>query len=124
MSSHRKSESVQCKSLNQFEVRNSVFQGKNKAAICCKGKWQRVPHRGLRTTSFPKVLFAVMFAIEVVYQGRTLPPRAVTGGTAAKCTRNEEIRSRHAEGERVCRLAEVFGISEQRVSQIVQGKRR
>jgi Mor family transcriptional regulator len=37
-------------------------------------------------------------------------------------TRNEEIRKRHAAGERLSDLARVFGISPQRVYQIVNFK--
>jgi hypothetical protein len=69
------------------------------------------------------VPFAVTFAIAIADQGGILPLRPATDGTLAKCARNEEIRTRHAEGERIGYLAEVFGISQQRVSQIVQGKR-
>lgn len=85
---------------------------------------QELPHRGLRSTSFPKVLFAVMFAIEVAYQGHILPLRPATNGTMAKCTRNDEIKARHAQGESLSRLAGLFGLSAQRVSQIVQSERR
>ena len=38
--------------------------------------------------------------------------------------RNQEIRRRYAEGESVPSLALAFGISQQRVHQILQGKRK
>jgi Mor family transcriptional regulator len=58
-----------------------------------------------------------------LYLGLLLPQQPISHITPAKCERNEEIRHRHRRGESLASLAEVFGISEQRVSQIVQGKR-
>jgi hypothetical protein len=43
--------------------------------------------------------------------------------TSPKHARNAEIRVRHYAGETLTALAEVFGISEQRGHQIVQGRR-
>jgi len=85
--------------------------------------WQPVPHKGLSSTSFPKIPFAVTFATANAYRGRMLSLYPATNGTVAKRTRNGEKRTRHAQGESLSRLAEVFGVSAQRVSQIVQGKR-
>ena len=44
--------------------------------------------------------------------------------SAEETERNAEIRQRHAEGGLVRDLAHDFGISEQRVSEIIRGKRR
>ena len=44
--------------------------------------------------------------------------------TPSKHDRNRRIRARYAQGETVVSLAEVFGISQQRVSQILRGKRK
>jgi Mor family transcriptional regulator len=41
----------------------------------------------------------------------------------SKTERNAEIRVRYEQGETVGELAAVFGISEQRVSQIIHGRR-
>ena len=43
--------------------------------------------------------------------------------TPTKYARNREIRLRHQEGETLTSLAEVFGLSENRVWQIVHGGR-
>jgi hypothetical protein len=59
-------------------------------------------------------------SMAMVRQGRAL----ATAGTAAKFARNEEIRVRRAQGETVSRLADVFGLSPQRISQLVQGTRQ
>jgi Mor family transcriptional regulator len=64
------------------------------------------------------------FAISIAYYGRFLPTSPVSNGTPKKCDRNADIRARHQQGETVATLAEVFGISEQRVSQILRGRRK
>jgi len=102
---------------------SGVGEGKENPYAPGQDLHTEMPHRGLRTTSFPKVLFAVNFVTAIAYQGRILPSHPVTDGTTAKHMRNEEIRHRHRRGESLASLAEVFGISEQRVSQIVRGTR-
>jgi Mor family transcriptional regulator len=64
------------------------------------------------------------FAISIAYYGRFLPTAPVSDGTPKKWDRNAEIRTRHQQGGSVAALAEVFGISEQRVSQIVRSQRK
>jgi Mor family transcriptional regulator len=44
--------------------------------------------------------------------------------TPTKQERNQEIRARYAAGEQVGYLAQVFDLSEQRVSQVLRGKRK
>ena len=83
-----------------------------------------VPHRGLRGRSFPQVLFAVAFAMAISYRGLELPQSPVTDGPFRKCARNAEIRARHKNGESIATLAEVFGITEQRIWQILNDRRR
>ena len=53
------------------------------------------------------------------YVGMLFPQKPVTRITPTKCERNEEIRLRHQQGETLISLAEVFGLSENRVWQIV-----
>jgi Mor family transcriptional regulator len=59
-----------------------------------------------------------------LYLGIVLPPHPVSKVTPQKHIRNAEIRERYRAGESLSTLAEVFGISEQRVYQIVQGRRK
>jgi Mor family transcriptional regulator len=59
-----------------------------------------------------------------LYAGILLPSYSVTKLTPQKHTRNAEIRARHRAGESLSTLAAAFGISEQRVYQIVQGCRK
>ncbi|MDK0654608.1 hypothetical protein P5E86_15200, partial [Clostridium perfringens] len=58
-----------------------------------------------------------------LYLGFLLPQAPVSRSTPSKCVRNEEIRRRHAEGDAVRDLAVEFGISQQRVSQILFRRR-
>jgi len=60
----------------------------------------------------------------VSYYGQTLPQTPISNSTPAKCARNAEIRARYKRGESGANLAEVFGITEQRVWQVVQGRRK
>jgi Mor family transcriptional regulator len=83
-----------------------------------------VPHRGLQGRSFPQVLFAVAFAMAISYRGLELPRFPVSDATSPKCKRNAEIRARHQKGESIATLAEVFGISEQRIWQILNDRRK
>jgi len=57
------------------------------------------------------------------YAGILLPQKPISHITPAKCERNEEIRLRHQQGETLISLAEVFGLSENRVWQIVHRRR-
>jgi Mor family transcriptional regulator len=74
--------------------------------------------------SFPQVLFAVAFAMAISYRGLVLPRSPVSDGTSPKCKRNAEIRARHKEGESIATLAEAFGITEQRIWQILNDRRK
>jgi Mor family transcriptional regulator len=59
-----------------------------------------------------------------IYAGILLSPKPVSRIALTKCERNEEIRLRHRCGESLSGLAEVFGLTEQRIWQIVRGRRK
>ena len=59
-----------------------------------------------------------------LYTGILLPPHPVSKRTPRKHSRNAEIRARHRAGETLSTLAEVFGLSEQRIHQIAHGRRK
>jgi hypothetical protein len=84
-----------------------------------------MPHRGLLDTSvFQQLRFAARRMMIELYLGIVLPTQPVSKVTPRKQARNAEIRARHRAGESLSTLAEGFGISEQRVHQIVQGVRK
>jgi Mor family transcriptional regulator len=60
----------------------------------------------------------------ISYRGLILPQSPVSDGPSPKCARNTEIRARHQKGESITTLAMVFGITEQRIWQILNGRRR
>jgi hypothetical protein len=83
-----------------------------------------MPHRGLRTGALQHLIDAMGYGMVLMNIGQKLSMVPLTDHTPTKCQRNEEIRERHAQGESLSRLADVFGLSPQRVLQIVQGQRR
>jgi hypothetical protein len=58
------------------------------------------------------------------YIGQSTPTFPLTDHTPTKHRRNEEIRGWYAQGESIGYLARLFGISVQRVSQIVLKRRK
>jgi hypothetical protein len=78
----------------------------------------------MRGRSFPQVLLAVAFAMAISYRGMLLPQSPVSNGPSPKCARNAEIRARHQKGESIATLAEVFGITAQRVWHILHDRRK
>jgi len=66
----------------------------------------------------------VSFAMAISYRGLELPQSPISDGTLPQCKRNAEIRARHQQGESIAILAEVFGITEQRIWQILNDRRK
>jgi hypothetical protein len=58
------------------------------------------------------------------YRGLILPQSPVSDGTSPKCACNAQIRARHEKGESIATQAEVFGITGQRLWQILNGYRK
>jgi Mor family transcriptional regulator len=67
---------------------------------------------------------AINFGLFLMYIGQKLPSSPLTDHTPVKLERNRQMRARYAKGETVVELAKTFGISQQRVSQILRGKRK
>jgi Mor family transcriptional regulator len=57
-----------------------------------------------------------------MYIGQKTPDFLLTDHTPGKHERNRRIRERYARGETVVALAEAFGISQQRVSQVLRDR--
>ena len=84
-----------------------------------------MPQRGFDDRSvFGQLAYAAYRMILENYAGMLLPQKPVTRITPTQCDRNEQIRLRHQQGETLISLAEVFGLSENRVWQIVHGRRK
>lgn len=67
---------------------------------------------------------AINYGMLLMYVAQKTPDFPLTDHTPSKHERNRRIRARYAQGETVVSLAEAFDISQQRVSQILRGKRR
>jgi Mor family transcriptional regulator len=61
----------------------------------------------------------VAFAMAISYRCLERPQFPVSDSTSPKCARNAKIRARHKRGESIATLAEVFGVTEQRVWQVL-----
>jgi hypothetical protein len=78
----------------------------------------------MRGRLLPQVLFAVAFAMAISYRDLELPRFPVSDGTSPKCARNAEIRARHEKGESIAMPAKVFGVTKQRIWQILNDRRK
>jgi len=80
--------------------------------------------RGLLDTSvFEQLAYAARRVIFKTYAGILLPQQPISRITPTQCERNDEIRLRHQQGETLINLAILFGLAENRVWQIVHGRR-
>ena len=75
-------------------------------------------------TSVHSLERATQALLRLLYTGQLAPDVPQSNKTPEKVKRNAEIKRRYAEGESVPDLAREFGISEQRVHQILRGRRK
>ena len=69
------------------------------------------------------IWLATFHMMEMLYD-MPIPNQPQNDLVPARTERNEEMRARYAAGETGASLARAYGISEQRVNQIVRGRRR
>ncbi|MEL7591661.1 MAG: helix-turn-helix domain-containing protein [Anaerolineaceae bacterium] len=67
---------------------------------------------------------AVSALVNRLYPGSPPSPTSISPSTPKKVDRNAEIRARYAAGMSVPDLARQYGISKNRVYQILRGKRK
>lgn len=75
-----------------------------------------------RVTGLHTLEDAVHAIITRLYAGFSIPDKPVSDKQVAKTERNEQIRKRFERGEGVSALAREYGLSPQRVYQIVHNK--
>lgn len=80
-----------------------------------------MPHTSVQNPLRPQLLIAAFQMLEAIFPG---VPQRRTPPNPPQVTRNTSIRQRYAEGEPMSDLAREFGISFQRISQIVHYQRR
>jgi len=98
--------------------------GEKESPLTDESQGNDMPHRGLRAGALQHLVDAMGYGMVLMYIGQKLSMVPLTDHTPTKCQRNEEIRARHLQGESLSSLADVFGLSAQRVLQIVQGRRK
>ena len=79
-------------------------------------------HRGFIPAACFDIWLAAFHILEALYDS-PFPTEPQNDLVPEKAERNAEIHVRYKAGESVSELAAVFGISEQRVSQIIHGRR-
>jgi len=67
---------------------------------------------------------AILAIVTRLYSKQPLPKHPKSRKTLKQTERNNAIRARYAEGVSVHELAKEFGISQQRIHQILRGKRK
>jgi hypothetical protein len=78
--------------------------------------------KGLKPAACFDMWLVTFHIIEMLYD-TPYPTEPQNDLVPEKAHRNAEIRSRYEAGETGASIAQVFGISEQRVNQIVRGQR-
>ena len=62
--------------------------------------------------------------LERLYAGEPLPQKPVSNKRSEKLPRNRNIRQRYQDGETIAELARAYNLSQQRIHQIVNFKRK
>jgi hypothetical protein len=83
---------------------------------------QNRPHRGFKPAACFDIWLAAFHIMEMLYD-TPFPTEPQNDLVPAQTERNEEIRARYEAGETGVSIAQTFGISEQRVNQIIRGRR-
>jgi hypothetical protein len=85
-----------------------------------------MPHRGFDLTSIYnfEIDKAVGWILSILYRDTEQPGTPLSDKTPTKAQRNDEIRSRFKAGETIAELSAAYGISKQRIHQIVYSKRK
>lgn len=85
---------------------------------------REMPRRSLQIISVHTVTIVCRLVSHQVYDFAPVPQLPVTDGTPKLAERNQQIVQLQNEGMSVSELAKLFGISEQRISQILHKRRK
>lgn len=66
---------------------------------------------------------AVQLILSLLYTSTSIPKQPLSDNPTL-VERNQKIRERYGNGEKVSKLAQEFEVSEQRIYQIIHGKRK
>jgi Mor family transcriptional regulator len=67
---------------------------------------------------------AVQTVLQILYKDQPPPTKPLPNRVSPKQKRNEEIRARYKAGETLEQLAKEYGVSFQRIQQIIKGRHR
>jgi DNA-binding NarL/FixJ family response regulator len=82
---------------------------------------QDVLHTGVLARPLPSLDSAISYLIELLYAGKEASDTPISGKSKPKTERNSELKRLSSQGWTQGQLADYFGISIQRVSQILKG---
>jgi DNA-binding NarL/FixJ family response regulator len=82
-----------------------------------------MPRRSLQLLARFSLVQAALLFFKHIHSNKSTPLKPISRKLPAKTERNLRIRQKFEAGEAVTDIAEEFGISAQRVSQIIYGKR-
>jgi hypothetical protein len=83
-----------------------------------------IPHRRVQPRGLQHLADAIHYGMLLLYIGQEIPRFPLINFTPSQHDRNHEIRAQYARGKTERELTETFGISHQRVAQILRGKRK
>jgi Mor family transcriptional regulator len=81
----------------------------------------KLPDRG---TALLGLKVAIQRTLFFFYRGFLIPPHPITNESRPKVERNDAIKQAVQEGSPISEIAKHFGISVQRIHQILHGKRK
>lgn len=83
-----------------------------------------MPHRGIQTTGlYPDLKKSTQLILAHMYRVQ-VSSNPISNKSAKKAERNEQIRFQYKSGLSMAQLAITHSISEQRIHQIIHGKRK
>ena len=100
-----------------------TFTSSGSLLLYQKHQGNHVPHRGLERGGLQHLWDAITYGRILLYIGLPQSTNPRTDHIPTKHRRNEDIRARYEAGDQVQYIAKIYDISEQRVSQIVHGRR-
>jgi DNA-binding NarL/FixJ family response regulator len=81
-------------------------------------------HTGFEVNSVHSVDAAIARFILILYAGQPEPTEPVNKKSKTETERNEDIRRRFTNGQSIGSIARHYGLSKQRVHQIIHGRRK
>lgn len=98
----------------------TVFWGKYDVVLVHVRLCTLMPHRRLESTSILMLPEYCIYMAQQIYDGIALQPTPISNRTAKQSYRNQQIYQSYVTGSTLAEIALNYGISFQRVSQIIK----